>query len=62
MSSKLPTVIDKLAAYQAAKLSTQPLYDECLGSGGWKTLEIKASNYMSALERPGRLIVARKCL
>jgi len=47
MSRKLPTVIDKLATYQAAKLSTQPLYDEFLGSGGWKTLEIKASNYMS---------------
>ena len=27
----------------------------------WKTIEIKAFNYMSALERPGRLIVARKC-
>ena len=31
-------------------------------SGVWKILEIKAFNYMSAVERPGRLIVARKCL
>jgi hypothetical protein len=31
-------------------------------SGVWKILEIKALNYMSAVERPGRLIVARKCL
>ena len=30
-------------------------------SGVWKIREIKAVNYMSALERPGRLIVARKC-
>ena len=30
-------------------------------SGVWKILEIKAFNYMSALERPGRLIVTRKC-
>ena len=27
----------------------------------WKIIEIKAFNYMSALDRPGRLIVARKC-
>ena len=27
----------------------------------WKIIEIKAFNYMSALERPGRLIAARKC-
>jgi SAM-dependent methyltransferase len=27
----------------------------------WEVIEIKAFNYMSALERPGRLIVARKC-
>lgn len=27
----------------------------------WQIIEIKAFNYMSALERPGRLIVARKC-
>lgn len=27
----------------------------------WQVTEIKAFNYMSALERPGRLIVARKC-
>ena len=27
----------------------------------WKIVEIKAFNYMSAVERPGRLIVARKC-
>jgi ubiquinone/menaquinone biosynthesis C-methylase UbiE len=30
-------------------------------SGVWTVIEIKAFNYMSALERPGRLIVARKC-
>ncbi len=28
MTNKPPTVLDKLAAYEAAKLSTQPLYDE----------------------------------
>ncbi len=27
----------------------------------WQVIEIKAFNYMSAVERPGRLIVARKC-
>jgi SAM-dependent methyltransferase len=27
----------------------------------WEVLEIKAFNYMSAVERPGRLIVTRKC-
>ena len=27
----------------------------------WKIVEIKAFNYISAVERPGRLIVARKC-
>ena len=27
----------------------------------WKIVEIKAFNYMSAVERPGRLIVTRKC-
>ena len=30
-------------------------------SGVWTVIEIKAFNYMSALDRPGRLIVARKC-
>ncbi len=30
-------------------------------SGVWRIIEIKAFNYMSALERPGRLIVAGKC-
>ena len=30
-------------------------------SGVWKVIEITAFNYMRALERPGRLIVARKC-
>jgi hypothetical protein len=30
-------------------------------SGVWTMIEIKAFNYMSALERPGRLIVAGKC-
>ena len=30
-------------------------------AGIWQVVEIKAFNYMSALERPGRLIVARKC-
>ena len=28
MNNKPPTVLEKLAAYEAAKLSTQPLYDE----------------------------------
>jgi trans-aconitate methyltransferase len=36
--------------------------DQLEQSGVWKILEIKAFNYMSAVERPGRLIVARKCL
>jgi trans-aconitate methyltransferase len=35
--------------------------DQLEQSGVWKIREIKAVNYMSALERPGRLIVARKC-
>ncbi len=30
-------------------------------SGVWTVIAIKAFNYMSAFERPGRLIVARKC-
>ena len=36
--------------------------DQLEQSGVWKIIEIKAFNYMSAVERPGRLIVARKCL
>ena len=35
--------------------------DRLAQSGFWTVIEIKAFNYMSALERPGRLIVARKC-
>lgn len=27
----------------------------------WQVIDIKSFNYMSALERPGRLIIARKC-
>ena len=71
-------MLDKLVAYEAAKLSTQPLYDEwpqsyvqdLLGNpeiiqlvqpGVWKIPEIKVFNSMSAVERPGSLIVARKC-
>ena len=71
-------MLDKLAAYEAANLSTQPLYDkwsqsyaqDLLGNpeiirlvqpGVWKIPEIKAFNSMSAVERPGRVIVARKC-
>ena len=71
-------MLDKLAAYEAAKLSTQPLYDkwsqsyvqDLLGNpeiirlmqpGVWKMPEIKVFNSMSAVKRPGRFIVARKC-
>jgi trans-aconitate methyltransferase len=35
--------------------------DRLAQSGVWTVIEIKAFNYMSALERLGRLIVARKC-
>jgi SAM-dependent methyltransferase len=35
--------------------------DRLAQSGVWTVIEIKAFNYMNALERPGRLIVARKC-
>jgi SAM-dependent methyltransferase len=35
--------------------------DQLEQSGVWKIIKIKACNYMTALERPGRLIVARKC-
>jgi ubiquinone/menaquinone biosynthesis C-methylase UbiE len=35
--------------------------DRLAQSGVWTVIEIKAFNYMSALDRPGRLIVARKC-
>jgi hypothetical protein len=35
--------------------------DRLAQSGDWTVIEIKAFNYMSAFERPGRLIVARKC-
>jgi SAM-dependent methyltransferase len=35
--------------------------DRLAQSGVWTVLEIKAFNYMNAFERPGRLIVARKC-
>ena len=35
--------------------------DQLEQAGVWKIIEIKACNYMTALERPGRLIVARKC-
>ena len=30
-------------------------------AGAWTVIGIKSFNYMSALERPGRLIMARKC-
>ena len=39
----------------------QAYIDRLAQSGVWTLIEIKAFNYMSALERPGRLIVARKC-
>jgi ubiquinone/menaquinone biosynthesis C-methylase UbiE len=35
--------------------------DRLAQSGVWTVIEIKAFNYMNAIERPGRLIVARKC-
>lgn len=39
----------------------QAYIDRLEQSGVWTVIEIKAFNYMSALDRPGRLIVARKC-
>lgn len=79
--NKPSTVLEKLAAYEAAMLSTQPLcpiviftneahfvedgylahIDQLEQLGIWMIIEIKVFNYMSALKRPGRLIVARKC-
>lgn len=35
--------------------------DRLVQTSVWNIIEIQAFNYMSALDRPGRLIVARKC-